>query len=139
MITVRITEDGIYPSDIGEAALNQWKGFENRNDWKSLSDATRIAEGLTKTTGVLYIATDAGETVSPRYDVIVAPKVGDEVSYSFNGDTYPCGTIVKISESLRTITTSDGKKFYRRHQTGSWVKGGWSLVQGHHYEQNPHF
>lgn len=36
--------------------------------------------------------------------------VGDEVSYGFNGDYYPCGIISKITK--RYITTDTGAKFY---------------------------
>ena len=114
--------------------------WTSRWDFDSLEDAQLIADSATKLTGTLYIATDAGEWVSPRYDVVVAPAVGDEVSYSFNGDYYPCGTITAISKSLKLVTTSTGRKFYRRRETGSWVNNGmWSLVSGHHNRLNPEF
>jgi len=87
-----------------------------------------------------FLACDAGDHCWPRYSVKMAPQVGDEVSYSFNGDTYPCGTITKISDSYKQITTSEGRKFYRRKLTGAWINNGtWSLVGGHRHEQNPHF
>lgn len=94
----------------------------------------------------LYIAIDSGPGVSPRYDVIAAPMVGDQVSRGFNGDYYPAGRIVHVSASLRVVTTQgeDGaqikRKFYRRGQTGRWVQTGgtWSLVPGVHNERNPH-
>lgn len=110
--------------------------IENRNDWKTFDAAKEVAAAL----GEGFIATDAGSHVSPRYDVTELPKVGDKVSYAFNGDSYPCGTVTAISPSLKVITTSEGKKFYRVRETGSWRNAGtWSLVSGHCYKQNPSF
>lgn len=110
--------------------------IESRWDWKTMGDACRIACLL----GSEYIPTDAGPNVSPRYDVIKLPQVGDKVSYAFNGDSYPCGTIKSISESKKLIVTTEGQKFYRRRNTGSWVYNGtWSLQAGHCYKQNPSF
>ena len=117
--------------------------IENRNDWKSLEAAQEVATALTAKYDALYIATDAGGHVSPRYDVIEAPKVGDAVSYEFNGDSYPCGHITAISDSLRRIVATEGttqRVFWRRKQTGAWINGGtWSLRPGHTYKQNPSF
>lgn len=86
-----------------------------------------------------FIVTDEGEGCFPRYDVIQAPQLGDDVSYSFNGDSYPCGKIITISATMKTIKTSEGKVFYRHRETGSWKSGPWSLIQGTISEQNPHF
>lgn len=88
----------------------------------------------------IYIATDAGAHVSPRYDVILAPTVGSPVSRSFNGDSYPCGTITSVSKTLKKVTTSDGSVFFRKRLSGTWLKNGaWALISGHVYEQNPSF
>lgn len=114
-------------------------GWLNRNDIGTFEKAQRIAAGASKLTGKLYVATDDGAHVAPRFDVIEAPAVGNEVSYSFNGDTYPDGSIVRISESLRVVTTSTGKRYYRQGLSGAWTRKAWSLVPGHRYEQNPHF
>lgn len=112
------------------------RNLESRNDWRTFEAAKEIAVKL----GTGYIAADSGANVSPRYDVVALPKVGDKVSYAFNGDYYPCGTITNISASLKLITTSEGQKFYRRGQTGKWVYNGtWSLVQGHISRLNPEF
>lgn len=109
---------------------------ESRWDWKTFEAAAEVAAEL----GPNYIATDAGHGVSPRYDVIELPKVGDKVSYAFNGDYYPCGEIASISKSLKLITTTEGRKFYRVRQTGCWKNAGtWSLVPGHVSKQNPEF
>jgi hypothetical protein len=106
-----------------------------------MTEAQEAATTLTQETGKLHIATDEGEWVSPRYSVIEAPAVGDEVSYAFNGDYYPCGRIVKVSTSLRVIKTDTGATFYRRRQSATWKKEGgtWSLVRGHRSEKNPSF
>lgn len=88
-----------------------------------------------------YLATDNGPHCAPQFDVVLAPAVGDLVSYSFNGDTYPDGKVSKVSKDYRIITTDTGSRYYRRKLTGAWVKTGgtWSLVRGHHNERNPHF
>jgi hypothetical protein len=73
-------------------------------------------------------------------DIGEAPAVGDEVSYAFNGDYYPCGTIKSISASFRLIITTEGQKFYRRRESACWKYNGvWSMVDGHREELNPHF
>lgn len=90
--------------------------------------------------GIRYVATDAGEYVSPRFDVIELPAQGDKVSRYFNGDSYPAGTIQSVSKSLRRIETTDGTVFLRRRDTGSWVNNRtWSMRSGHHREWNPSF
>lgn len=111
---------------------------ETRNNWRTFEAAQEVAALL----GPGFIATDAGSHVSPRYDVQQLPKIGDVVSYGFNGDYYPCGTVTKISAgpNFRRIQTSDGKVFYRVKQTGCWKNAGtWSLVSGYHNERNPSF
>lgn len=114
-------------------------GWANRNDFDSLMFAQVVADAASVFSGEAYVATDAGDQCSPRYDVIRAPAIGDEVSYGFNGDCYPCGTVVKVSKSLKRVETSEGKVFNRSKSTGRWFQHGWALVNGHHYEQNPHF
>ena len=130
---VNVTD--VYPEDGG--------AFESRWDWHhkdGFETVTKIAKELTEATGRHFIGTDAGSSTAPRYDIVEVPKVGDDVSYAFNGDSYPCGQIKSISDSLRLITTTDGSKFYRVRQTGCWrMNGTWSLVAGVHNERNPHF
>lgn len=113
---------------------------QSRWDWESHEEVLKLAEELTKLTGKLYIGTDATASTSPRFDVREAPIVGDKVSRSFNGDTYPCGEIVKITPTWQ-ITTSDGTKFRRYKETGGWRQAGRSfwMVGGHLEERNPHF
>jgi hypothetical protein len=80
----------------------------------------------------LYIATDDGKWSWPQFDVIKAPKVGDKVSQSFNGDSYPRGEIVSVSKSLKLVTTSTGHKFYRRGKSGAWLVNKYaSMIPGH--------
>lgn len=115
-------------------------GFETRNDWKTLERAKEVAAQLTEASGRLFIGTDAGPNVSPRYDVIDAPVLGAPVSKAFNGDYYPEGEITKISKSLKRVETSTGAVFFRRRESGAWIEGGtWSMVPGHVSRRNPSF
>lgn len=135
-----VLRDGTDPTQWARHPSNPGRGWVNRNDFDNMMFAQAVADAATVFSGRKHIATDSGEWVSPRYDVIEAPAVGDEVSKAFNGDYYPQGTIVKISDSMRVIETSTGLKFYRRKQSGAWInRGTWSLVPGHHTEWNPHF
>lgn len=115
--------------------------YTGRFDWRSQEQAEVVcsqANGLRD--GRHYIVIDSGRFVSPRYDVIVAPVRGDLVSRAFNGDYYPCGRIVKISESLRRIETDTGAVFWRRGQSGAWInKGTWCMVPGHIDRLSPEF
>lgn len=115
------------------------EGWAMRHDFVDMAKAEEVAASASEHAGERYIAVDSGASTWPRYDVIRAPKVGDEVSYGFNGDYYPDGKIARISESLRVIATDTGHKYYRRRETGSWKRGCWGLVGGHHDERNPHF
>ena len=125
--------------DTSETRIEKYTpDIECRSDWKSWHAATCVAESASLLGKTKYIPVDNGEFCYPRYDVIEAPNLGDEVSYSFNGDTLPCGTIVKISDSLRRVVTSGGKVFYRKRETALWMSGSWSLVCGHVEERNPH-
>ena len=137
MLYVYLNADRTHATVCGRDHLNA----ESRWDWHTLAAAEQVAAALNNTCGERrFIATDAGSHVSPRYAVIELPKVGDAVSYAFNGDYYPCGEIVSISKSLKKITTSTGDTFYRRRLTGSWkMRGVWTLVEGHINERNPEF
>lgn len=114
-----------------------------RHDFKTFTRAQEIAAQCNELAdGETYIATDAGPWCSPQFDVIAAPKVGAEVSYSFNGDYYPCGKIVSVGKGEKMIVKTDtGATFYRRKLTGTWLKTGgtWMLVAGHHTDKNPSF
>lgn len=118
---------------------NRTDGWMSSRDFKSMAEARTMALYLTSMTGRTYLPADEGDGVSPRYRIVEAPRVGDEVSYSFNGDTYPCGKVVRITKGWR-VTTDDGKVFNRYKESGGWraVGGTWWMVQGHRYEQNPH-
>lgn len=137
MIYVKI-KNGL-PADIS-TQHQSGDGWQNRWDWKSFDEVTRLAAYITAMTGKTYVPIDRGRGCSPRYDVSRAPSVGDEVSYGFNGDYYPDGVVVKVTKTLQ-ITTSTGSTYRRRGNSCSWQKPGgtWSLVFGHIYEQNPHF
>lgn len=133
---VRIEED--YDKLQGLPEELNWIG---NWDIGSFDEAVRLAGEATTVTGETFLAIDRSEYVSPRYGIARAPKLGEPVSYSFNGDTTPCGEISKISDSYYRIVTTTGKVFYRRKHTNSWVmKGGtWSMVPGHIRERNPSF
>lgn len=112
-----------------------------RLDWHTLDQVQELATKCS-VNGKTYMGIDRGDHTSPRYDIIEVPRVGDEVSKSFNGDTYPQGTITHISKApaRRVIQTSTGAKFYRQGLSGRWVQDGtWALIAGHKSEQNPHF
>ena len=110
--------------------------WSDRHDWTTFARAEAAAEHA----GEDYIAVDKGAGVYPRFDVIRKPQVGDQVSYAFNGDSYPDGEIKSISPSLKVIVTTTGHKFYRNKQSGNWkMEGTWSLIRGHISKQNPHF
>lgn len=107
---------------------------------KNYQHAERHAAELTRATCRLHLPCDLGGYTSPQFRVIEAFRVGEPVSFSFNGDCYPSGHIKSISESQRVITLEDGSKFYRRRHSDVWLKGGcWALVRGHHKAYNPHF
>jgi hypothetical protein len=139
MIFVRIENLAVVA--VGDESTDTMSGsWQSRWDWKDLASAEYIAAQVTKLTGQLHVGTDSGPCCFPRFDVVRAPAVGDKVSYAFNGDSYPDGEIAKVSPTLQ-VTTSTGHVYRRRKLSGNWVRTGgtWSLVQGHHYEQNPSF
>ena len=89
------------------------------------------------------------ETIKHTY------KVGDEVSYGFNGDWYYAGRVARITKKF--LTTDQGQKFSLVVRT-LWTKiaeheyadvptevfrsvngGTWALTKGRVEEQNPHF
>lgn len=118
-----------------------------RGDIKSFEHAQVLAEQAgdlvaSKLCGKTFLAVDAGSHVHPRYDVILAPRVGEPVSYGFNGDYYPDGYITKIGgTNCSRVYTDTGSVYNRRRQSGRWVKRGgtWSMVSGHRDERNPSF
>lgn len=106
--------------------------------------AVELAALMTERARSLWLPVDYGTSRSPRYSIIPAPVVGSPVSYGFNGDYYPCGTIVKVSDATKgakRVETSDGSVFYRRKLSASWIKAGgtWCMVVGHRDERNPSF
>lgn len=129
-----------------------------RNDFDTFDAALKVATDANLAMGIdmgtqapVYLPVDRGNGTWPRYDIVEMPQVGDPVSRAFNGDSYPCGYIVKISNSLRRIETDDGSVFYGKQVTGVdgkkrpagiWKETGGSpftLNHGHHDRRNPHF
>ena len=68
-------------------------------------------------------------------------KIGDDVSYGFNGDAYYAGKIVKISPAR--ITTDRGHKFSLVRGRGvAWRMVNtscWYMFAGNHEYRNPSF
>lgn len=120
--------------------LKNATGWMSSRDFFSFEDAQTMSSYLTAMTGTMWLAADEGRGVYPRFRIVEAPKVGDKVSKSFNGDSYPCGEITRITPTW-IVTTSDGSKFRRFKESGGWREQGrgfW-MIGGHVYEQNPHF
>jgi hypothetical protein len=85
-------------------------------------------------------------------------KVGDEVSYGFNGDSYHDSKVARFTKSGKWMITESGRKYsmshYQTHRDNPeskwgredvlkecWVMvgGTWSACKGIHEAQNPHF
>jgi hypothetical protein len=130
--------------ELPKAYRSKPDAYTYRGDIKDFADAERIASLANMLAdGYTYVAVDAGPQVSPRFDVVRGFQVGDAVSRSFNGDSYPVGTVTKVSGANgRIVTVSDGQSvraFYRRKLTASWVEkgGGFCLSRGIHEKRNP--
>lgn len=115
------------------------EGAESRWDWKDFATVEALAAEASLVTGTTYLPVDAGNAISPRFDIIEAPQVGDVVSYGIGGDRYPDGEIVSISASYKTVKTSTGHVYRRRKQSGSWRNGSCSLISGYHDYRDPSF
>ncbi len=131
--------DGKIPVALSDTVQNgpEW---QSRWNWKSLKQVEDIARLTSLNTGKRLIGIDAGENVSPRFDIIEMWEVGDKVSRTINGDYYPDGEITKITKTYQ-IVTSTGSRYIRRGESGTWLRSGghWTLVHGHRTDKNPHF
>ena len=118
---------------------HQDRSWKSSWDFKSFDEVQGYALYVTAITGESHVGADRGDHVSPQFDVIRIPHVGDKVSKGFNGDYYPEGEVVKITKNL-TVITSTGARFRRYKNTSGWRKEGgtWWLINGHHDERNPH-
>lgn len=117
-------------------------GWLNRNDIDSFMLALQIAGSAIRFSKKAYIAIDRGSDTSSRFDVILAPGVGDDVSMNFNGDSYPIGKITAISATMKMITVNGARgvmKFYRKNTTGAWLSNGWALIPGIRNDFNQEF
>lgn len=143
--TVFPIEDGSKPT-AGEAKY----GFKDPRELDHILNLLNKGDVY----GATYVLDDRGSNVTPRYGIVRRPHVGDKVSYTFNGDTYPCGVVTRVSTGpvFRRIETVDQLKqpglrslklekhvFYRRGASGNWVKQGgtWSLTEGWTFELSP--
>ena len=112
-------------------------GWIERWDFPDFEFVTRLAASASALTGEDWIPVDQGPSVSPRYDVMACPRVGEDASRGFNGDYYPVGKVVSISAApTRRVITVDGPRgklrFYRRGLSSGWTQAGgtWGLVKG---------
>ena len=133
-------------SSISPVYVGPGEGYSvvTRNEL-TFESAVKLADDANRYSGEYdladtYLVADKGHGISPRYDVIAAPKVGNKVSRSFNGDYHPAGEVTKVSASFKRVATSDGTVFYRQGASASWVSNGKdAMVGGHHKEQNKEF
>lgn len=119
-------------------------GWKNRNDFHSFAQAERIAIQASASDGEIYIATDGGPGMSPRYDVIKLPSIGDPVSRGFNGDYYPTrrarlpgSATDRSTGGLRPIPAWCSGGGAPRVAGSARAPGAW--WRGHHDERNPEF
>lgn len=144
MFYFRIVNDTV--TQIGvDLSLENYRdpSWISRHDITSFEHAEQIASQANALigAGTALIPIDSGEHCWPRYDVVEASKVGDKVSRCINGDYYPDGEIVKVSgQNSRIVTTSTGRKYYRRRLSGAWIADKfYSMVSGHISRLNPEF
>lgn len=151
-----------YSADQYEAALRRLKREDARETWsqahsqqnlragrqfdvhsfKTFEDAVGAATAANREDGEGYwLPVDRGRSVWPRYAVYATPRVGDPISYAFNGDYRPDGYIRRISPTMKAITSTTGRRYFRRGENGgAWIHAGqWSMVAGHIDERNPNF
>lgn len=125
--------------DFRDAEISRANGHEveSRRDWETLERVTEVCDMLDQE---LYMVEDSGNGCLPRFDIVRKPRIGDKVSYGFNGDMRPDGEIASISKTMKLITTTTGNKYYRRGKTSTWkLRGTWSMCFGHHTATNQEF
>lgn len=117
--------------------------FHGLKSWRA---AQEFAKECTVAFGYLFLAADRGASTWPRYCVVEAPRLGEEVSKYFNGDAYPCGKIVKVSRPpfCRRVETDKGYVFHRAGlgaTSATWKLAGgtWSMVPGIRNDYNREF
>lgn len=128
----------VIKNDKGEVV--DYDNAKNYHNYTSFAEVQALAEWATKYTGEVYLACNDGS----YFEVIEAPKVGDEVSRGFNGDYYYVGKIVRITPNWMVVAEdAEGHqtKFNRRKNTASWkpIGGYGGMVHGVVNRQNPEF
>lgn len=120
---------------------NFWSKFFDVRNIESYDEALKFVEmydDFIDEKDTLMIIT-INEYRNDEYKIYKKPKIGDKVSYGFNGDYNPCGEIATISPTMKKITTTTGHSFYNRKGTATWkMHNTWTMVNGHYYERNPH-
>ncbi|CAM0067185.1 hypothetical protein VPHK567_0046 [Vibrio phage K567] len=135
MLYINLTTCSVLTSEEAHNDRMQGHDVQSRWDWSTLAQVTDVCNMLDQEK-YMVVETNA----LPKYDIIEKPRVGDDVSYSFNGDSRPDGQIKSISKTMKMITTTTGNKYYRRGQSATWKRSGtWTLVGGHHNKTNMEF
>ena len=111
----------------------QIPGVEHPSDLDTFRMAFDVANAFTKFTGKEHLPVDNGDHCYPRFEIVVAPVVGDLISYGIGGDRYLDGVITKITGSnFKKIHSSTGNCYLRRRLSASWKNGSCSLIVGEH-------
>lgn len=135
MLYINLTTCSVINAEEAHEQRLEGHNVESRWDWKTLERVTEVCNMLDQEKYMVVV-----NNYSPKYDIIEKPKVGDDVSYAFNGDSRPDGQIKSISKTMKLITTTTGNKYYRRDQTAIWkLNSTWTLVHGHINKTNMEF
>lgn len=114
-------------------------GWADRNDVKTIEQCTDIADQITAITGNVCLASKEGSYFCFTY----APKIGDDVSSGFNGDSSYVGKVTKIGKNYSNIYVTDesGNEtvFRKKKNMSTWKDGYRYLCVGIHNTYNPHF
>lgn len=68
-----------------------------------------------------YLVLPEAKGRKTTYRIVIAPKIGDQVSSVLSGEFTPAGTIVKISPSFNRIVTDSGRVFFRHNNSCRWM------------------
>lgn len=103
-------------------------GVRNGTYWFNCSHfpdkpyAEMIAMSAMALTTRVYIAVEYDLSALAKFDVIKLPTIEDVIWYKINNRWYDDGIVSTISNDSRYITTSTGAKYYRKNDTGIWLK-----------------
>ena len=66
---------------------------KSNHEWKTFEEVDTIAKWATEKYSKEFLGIDDGEWCWPRYGIIEAPAVGDDVSRGMNSDYYYVGKV----------------------------------------------